>query len=253
MSSDTIMGMLKYKIFIVVVIAVVILLIVQIVLIKYGGESVPAPKIQKEMNFGDPKNKKARYLILGDSTTVGQGADYKDSYAYMTAQHLSSGKYVELLNVGVSGARVADVRQKQLIDSQKFTPNIVLLAVGANDVTHLTRQVTFERDLRAIIEQLKARNPDVKIIVTGVPAMGSVHRFPWPTRQLAGLRTDQLNAIYDKIILDYSLTHAPIAEKTRGAFASNPQYLAKDKFHPNAQGYMLWTTVINSALDVAVD
>jgi len=45
---------------------------------------------------------------------------------------------VILRNLGVSGATWTDVRAAQLPAAVRASPDVVVLAAGANDVTHLT-------------------------------------------------------------------------------------------------------------------
>lgn len=231
--------------------AVVIFILVEFVLIKYGGAAVPVPSIPRDVISFGSSDKTLNYLILGDSTTVGQGTDYKDSYAYRTSEYLAGRNYrVNLINVGVSGATTRDVLQGQLPQTKDFKADVILLSVGANDVTHLTKRIDFKNDLEQVINQLKSSNPDALIVVTGVPAMGSVSRFPWPVRQLAGLRTSQLSNVYEQIIQENNLILAPIAAETGVVFAKNPdKYFAQDKFHPNSEGYGLWTEVITKTFE----
>jgi len=89
-------------------------------------------------------------------------------------------------------------------------------------------------------------------VVTSSPAMDSVTRFPDGAKQLLGLRTRQVNAVFEELIEKNGLIAAPIAEKTRDAFIADPTLTAADNFHPNARGYALWIPVVNQALDVAV-
>ena len=88
--------------------------------------------------------------------------------------------------------------------------------------------------------------------LTGAPDMGAIPRFPQPLRWLAGIRTTAVNRPIQAVIQDKKLTFAPIAAKTGSVFRQNPGLFAADKFHPNSEGYQLWTPVINAALDEAL-
>ena len=80
--------------------------------------------------------------------------------------------------------------------------------------------------------------------------MGSIPRFPWQFKQLAGSRTKRLNTVYARIVQETpDIIMIKIAEKTGDAFKKDPTLFAQDKFHPNARGYVYWTTLINQALD----
>lgn len=235
------------------IVLAIIFIAVELLYISKNGVAVEAPAIPRNAQLFGNSGQALTYVVMGDSTSIGQGTDYHDSYAYQSAKHLAQNHKVKLVNIGVSGARASDVVTQQLAKVDSLKPNLVLLAVGANDVTHFTSSRSFEKSVQTIIDGLKRGNCKLKIVVTGSPAMGSVSRFPVGAKQLAGLRTNQLNNVYRRLIAENSLTFAPIAARTGPAFAADPTLFAKDNFHPNARGYALWTPVINQALDAALE
>ena len=236
-----------------IVLALVIAVIISnFLIIKNSGTPVAVPTIPREVQTignGEP----LRYVILGDSTGVGQGADYKNGIATLTAQHIASKGYtVSYQNFAVSGARVNDVLTKQVGQALLTKPEVVLLAIGANDVTHLTKLHTVETEMKLIVERFKSSNPNIQIIITGSPQMGSVPRFPQPTKSIAKWRTSQINSIFEKIAVDPNVTFAHIADETGGTFIKHPEYFAADNFHPLDVGYGVWIQVINTAIDKAL-
>jgi lysophospholipase L1-like esterase len=235
----------------VVVLALLLFVVVEFLIVKYNGQVVAAPNIPRgpeTLGSGAPLT----YVVMGDSTSIGEGTDYSHSYALASAEHLARNYQVKFINIGISGATVKSVLDVQLAQAVKYKPDAVLLAVGANDATHFTGGKSIQMSLRQIINGLKQANCKVQIVVTGSPAMDSVRRFPWPLKQLMGLRTRQVNNAFAPIIKQDNLTQASIALKTRAAFLADPTLLAADKFHPNARGYALWTPVVNQALDEAL-
>jgi lysophospholipase L1-like esterase len=248
----TILRQHKLVIFISIVVVIVIGFVVfEVLSVMQGGKNVPTPDIPRE-SLVTGEGAKLRYLIMGDSTAVAQGADYAQGYAIATAQHLAGSHQVTMVNVGVSGARAKDVATQQISKAQEYKPDLVLIAVGSNDVTHLTRADSLENSIRSTINQLVKANCDVKIVVTGAAQMGSVPRFPQPLRAAAGLRTTQLNKVFDQIAASQNITFARIAEQTGRQFRQDPSLFAQDNFHPNARGYAVWTPVLNQALDDAL-
>lgn len=197
---------------------------------------------------GDP----LRYLILGDSTAVGIGATEGSGIAIETARHLSRSRGVEMKNLAVSGAQTNDVLVEQLLRIGGFVPDLVLLAFGANDVTHLTTAGSVENDLEKIIGYLLVYNCDVKIVVTGAPDMSTPPRIPWILRGIAGRRTSVLNRVFRRAVETHDLTFAPIAEKTGPLFRSDRSLFSPDEFHPNDRGYRTWVDVLVPALDQAL-
>lgn len=231
--------------------AIILFIVLQLLIIYHRGTPVAVPKTDraaKTVGTGPP----LRYVVMGDSTAVSQGSEYESGYAVASVTHLAKRFQVNVINTGVSGATAESVSRHQLEAAMKHRPDLVLIAVGANDATHFTRGSTIENWMQRTIDGLKEANPAVKIIVTGSPAMDSVSRFPVGAKQLMGLRTTQVNKVFERLIANNNLIHAPIAEKTRDAFLADPTLTASDQFHPNARGYALWNPVINDAIDRAL-
>jgi lysophospholipase L1-like esterase len=220
--------------------------------VRFTGYSVPIPDIPREqITIGD--GPELNYLILGDSTSISQGSDYDDGYVVGSAEALS-GKYTVIhQNYGVSGAVVNDVLVDQLPRSESVKADIALVAIGANDVTHLTTLSSIENDMRQIVSSLKERNPDMKIVLTGSASMGDVKRLGYPVRWAAGFRTRQINKVILSIAEEQNVTFAYVARETGPHFRDNQDtFFAADNFHPNATGYAVWTPVIIDALNHAL-
>ncbi len=244
--------MTSLQIIILILIAIPFLLILLLVaegLIAMSGEKIifqnpdPAPVI-----MGNAPSKMS-YLVLGDSAAAGQGADYSKGIAMQTSLNLTSKYTVTLTNLSQSGATTQDLISKQLDQATKLKPDLVLISISANDLTHLTSTKTIKNNLKTIIEELIRAKCDIKIVLTGTPDMGSVVRFLQPLRWLAGYQTKVQNQIFDQIIQEYEVTLAPIAKETGPAFRADHSLFAEDRFHPNERGYALWTAVINQAIE----
>ncbi len=208
----------------------------------------PAPR-----TFGSGDEPALRYIVLGDSTATGRGAPYERGIAVGSARHLAGpSRRVTLTNLAVSGARFGDVRRDQLAEAARIAPDAVLLAVGANDVTGLTRLGSVRDDLERIVARLRAARCDVAIVVTASPDIGSAPRLAQPLRTVAGWRTRQLNDAVEDVARDRGLVLAPIAERTGRRFRADRSLFAADGFHPSAAGYATWLPVIDDALDHAL-
>ncbi len=235
-----------------IVLALAVFVLAEFLIVVLNGTKVPAPSIPRgpQMLGSGPA---LSYVVMGDSTAIAQGAPYAEGYALYSAEHLAENHRVQFVNLGVSGARAQDVAASQAGQAASYKPDIVLIAVGANDVTHLTSNTSVAASMQTVIDILRRANPAVKIVLTGAPAMGSIPRLPWPLKQLAGSRTRSLNdGVFAPLAARDHLTFAPIAAKTGAAFAADPTLFAADKFHPNARGYALWRPVVTEALDQAL-
>ena len=199
------------------------------------------------MTFGS-SGPRLEYVVLGDSTAAGIGGTYELGIAVSTARELATRNTVVMTNLAVSGARLDDVREHQVEAAARLRPDLVLLSAGANDVTHLTSVRSMREDLRAIVDVLTAANPDVKIVITGSPDMGSPPRIPWLLRGVAACRTRRVNRVFPEEAARHQLEFAPIAEATGPLFRRDRSLFASDAFHPNDRGYATWIPVLNDAL-----
>ncbi len=195
---------------------------------------------------------KTVYVVLGDSTAAGQGGDYEKGIAIETAQELAATRRVAMVNLAVSGARAADVVIDQLPLAERLVPDIAMIVVGANDVTHLTSVTSFRNSLLTTVQRLRTANPGVSIVMTGAPDMGSPPRIPALLRPLAGSRTATVNRMVAALADELRVTFAPIAAETGPLFRSDPTLFSSDDFHPHDRGYATWVPVLNRALARAV-
>ncbi len=192
------------------------------------------------------------YVVLGDSTAAGIGGNYERGIAVSTARELTRQFRVTMTNLSVSGARLKGVRHQQLAAAEALRPDVVLLSAGANDVTHLTPIGSMRRDLREIVQRLKAANAEVRIVITGSPDMGAPPRIPRLLRGCAAHRTEQANRMFEREAAEHDLIFAPIARTTGPLFRADHTLFAEDRFHPNDRGYATWMPALNQALAEAL-
>lgn len=225
-----------------------------LVLLSCSSGATPIPKAdppREARSFGSSDHP-LQYVVLGDSTAAGEGASsYERGIVVATAANLTDRGLV-VRNLAVSGARIHDVVTEQLPKLAGMHPDLVLLDVGANDVIHLTTSRGVTRDLDAVLDQLRALNCDMKIVVTGSPDMGASPRIPFAFRWLSNLRTHRLNVIFERAVRKRGLTFAPIAAKTGPQFRRDHSLFAADLFHPSDRGYATWIPVLNEAIAEAL-
>lgn len=230
----------------------VLFVVTELLIVKFNGKPVAVPQnIPRHQTIGS--GKPVTFVVFGDSTSVAQGGDYSQGIAVHSAEFLANKNYqVQLHNFGVSGARMKDVFTKQLPQmTQK--PDVVLLSISANDVTHLTGIDSIRYDMERVVDSLRRKNPQVQIYITGTPAMGSIPRFPQPLRWLAGKRTEQQNSMFTALAADKRIVNIEIAKHLGPVFTKNPDLFAADKFHPNTKGYAEWNKVITRTLDTTIE
>jgi len=218
---------------------------------------LPEIPLGAERQYGDPAAPPYRIVVAGDSTAHGIGADSVDeSFGARVAQSLAhSDRRVSFTNLGVTGARAEDVLHAQLPNVAALQPDLILLSIGANDVTNWTGEDAYLQKMRTMIDALSDTGATVAVL--DVPAIVSVPLLPLPVRLLFDVRTHRFNDGPHRLIADQQTLDVhnkvilvPIYEETRPIFERDHTNFAADGFHPSSKGYAVWADVILRALRV---
>jgi acyl-CoA thioesterase-1 len=116
-------------------------------------------------------------LFFGDSLTAGYGLeDPESAFPYLVEQKIDSLKLpYKVVSAGLSGETSAGGKNR--IDwLLKQQMDVFVLELGANDGLRGLDVRETERNLQSILDQVKAKFPETKIVVTGMmvpPSMGT--------------------------------------------------------------------------------
>lgn len=212
---------------------------VEIVLARRAPESgEPPPALDGLVGTGP--GPALDVVWLGDSTAAGVGAgSAAGALPTLVAEGLD--RPVRLRVLARSGATVADVLEAQL-PAVPPGADLVLVSVGANDVTHLTGRDDFERQYRELVERLPGSVP---VVLLGIPDMGAIPRLAQPLRWLAGVRGGRFDDVVQAVARSTGAAYVDIAGATGPAFRREPQrYFADDGYHPSAEGYRRWSRAV---------
>jgi lysophospholipase L1-like esterase len=217
---------------------------------------------------GEPIGARLRLTVLGDSTTVGVGVTSASlSLPYRIAQLIADARQrsVHVATWGYAGARVEHVIGDQVVKAAKplqreppdapgFLPSsqIVVIVIGANDATHRTPTAAFRRDLRAVLERIRAEAPQAEIVVAGIPRLRGILVHLEPLIAIADTWGALLRRIQRQEALRGGAAFADLAREVvprlRGRI-DRAEALAADQFHPGPQVYATWADVIVEALE----
>ena len=114
-------------------------------------------------------------VFYGDSLTAGYGIDPESTFPALIGKALEQkGKNVKVVNAGVSGETSAGGLSR--VDWVLRQPvDIFVLELGANDGLRGLPVEQTKKNLQALIDKVKAKNPNVKIVIAGMmvpPNMG---------------------------------------------------------------------------------
>lgn len=184
------------------------------------------------------------YVALGDSAAQGVGASSADKgYVGLVAARLSeaTGRPVAITNLSVSGAVSADVVRDQLdtFRSLPFTPDVVTMDIGANDVIFPHSNVEKFTDSLATI-------------LSTVPRGSFIADVPWVMvpgmdKQSAAMSQKAAEMVSER---GHHLVELHRTSRELGYFRYH-RTTAKDWFHPNDRGYLGWADAFWESIEAS--
>lgn len=176
-------------------------------------------------------------LFLGDSLTEGYRLAKEEAYPALVEKELKKKhKDIKVINGGVSGATSAS-GLKRLDWYLKAKPQIMVLALGANDGLRGLKLTETEKNLSNVIE--KAQERGIEVILAGMKM---------PTNMGEPYRT-QFESIYPKLAKKYSLKLIPFLLEGVGGV---PAHNLPDGIHPNPKGHEIMAKTVLKVLESAL-
>lgn len=195
-----------------------------------------------------------RVLIVGDSSAAGVGVGTQDeAFAGQLAQALAerTGAAVGWQLVATSGHTARDAA-RALAGATLAPADLLVTAVGVNDVVSQTRPAQFLRELDEIHALAIARAQVTHSWHCGLPPMGTFPLLPQPLRWILGRDAAHLdNALVRHLEGQTARLHLalPDAPRMPGKDDSTPEgWMARDGFHPGLLGYRQWGRQVAAAL-----
>ncbi|GHC67412.1 SGNH/GDSL hydrolase family protein [Streptomyces cinnamoneus] len=179
--------------------------------------------------------------VLGDSTAAGQGVHRpRQTPGALLASGLAAvaERPVELRNVALPGAQSYDLERQvaQILAGPDRVPDVCVIMIGANDVTH---RVPYARSVRLLSEAVRRlRGAGCEVVVGTCPDLGTIEPVYQPLRWLARRLSRQLAAAQTIGVLEAGGRTVSLGDLLGPEFAANPRELfGPDNYHPSAEGY----------------
>ncbi|PYL08824.1 MAG: hypothetical protein DME34_03755 [Verrucomicrobia bacterium] len=190
---------------------------------------------------------KIRYVALGDSYTIGEGATANESWPALLTRHLNQqGVDVDLVaNPSVTGWTTKDLIERELPVFRKEKPNFATLLAGVNDWVQGVDEKTFRQRFSSIVDDmLKVLENRKRLLIVTIPDFGVTPTGPMYAR---GRSISDGIASFNKVIADESKKRGvrvvDIFELSK-KMDSDPALVAADGLHPSAKEYAEWEQVI---------
>ena len=179
-----------------------------------------------------------KVALLGDSSAAGYGVHRVEE---TPGARLASGvaeladRRVHLRAFAVVGARSSDLAT-QLGRALPTDPDVAVILIGANDVTHRVLPAASVRHLSEAVRRL--RDAGVAVLVGTCPDLGTIEPIMPPLRQIARLWSRRLAAAQTIAVLEEGGRTVSVGSILGPEFAAAPAVLfGPDRFHPSASGY----------------
>ena len=162
-------------------------------------------------------------LVLGDSLSVGFGLKSREAYPALLAKKLrAAGLNFQVTNASQTGG-TTEGGLERLPAHLKRKIDIFILELGINDAFRGVPVDQIENNLQQMIDKVKARNPDVRVLIAGM--------------QLPNYAADDYVSAFGKMF-------AELAAKNGGSLVpylldgvgGDPSLNLPDGIHPNAAG-----------------
>lgn len=177
-------------------------------------------------------------VILGDSGAAGFGVERPEqTTGAVCAQVLSQvlGCPVDLVSLAVVGAQSGDL-EGQVDRLEPPWPDLAVVVVGANDVTH---RVTPGRSVALLTQTIARLNEHgVQVVVGTCPDLGTVRPIPHPLRWVARRWSRSLAAAQMVASVEAGARAVALADLLGPEFDAHPERMfGPDQFHPSVEGY----------------
>ena len=186
-----------------------------------------------------------KVALLGDSSAAGYGVDrVEETPGALLASGLAerANRRVHLREFAMIGAKSSDLAG-QIDRAMLLTPDVVVILIGANDVTHTVLPSASVRHLSEGVRRL--READIMVVVGTCPDLGTIKPIAPPLKQVARAWSRRLAAAQTIAVLQEGGRTVSLGSILGPEFAAAPALLfGPDQFHPSADGYRSLVTVL---------
>jgi lysophospholipase L1-like esterase len=188
--------------------------------------------------YGSAGGEPLTLALLGDSSAAGLGVQetwQTPGVLLATGLADAAGRPVQLVTAARVGARSADLVQ-QIEQVRPHHPDVVVVMIGANDVTSRTRPSEAVEHLGRAVRRLRAGG--VEVVVCTCPDLGTVEPILQPLRLVARVWSRQMAAAQTIAVVEAGGRTVSLGDVLGPEFAARPTELfGPDRFHPSAMGY----------------
>ncbi|KIN70834.1 Lipolytic enzyme, G-D-S-L [Sulfitobacter noctilucae] len=216
-------------------------LMAQAMRVRRTAQSLPEAAGPREGTFG--AGPVLRLTIIGDSSAAGVGvARQSEALSGQLVNMLGTAFTVQWHLDALTGATTrSTIARLQLAQSRPG--DVVITALGVNDVTRLIPAATWVRQQNTLFDRVQHLYQPRQIYVTGMAPLGRFPLLPDPLRWTLGRHADRLERQREKLIATRNdCTLVPFNTTLDSGL------MATDGFHPGPNLYALWAKEMASRI-----
>jgi lysophospholipase L1-like esterase len=179
-------------------------------------------------------------VVLGDSSAAGYGVHRpRETPGALLATGISRRlrRPVRLRRLAVVGSLSAGLAY-QVDSALEHHPDLAMIMIGGNDVTHRTPVPVATRHLVDAVRRLRAAG--ARVVVGTCPDLGAIEPIKPPLRWVARRWSRQLAAAQTVAVVEAGGWTVSLGDLLGARFAAEPaRMFSADRFHPSADGYAL--------------
>ncbi|MFC7531438.1 SGNH/GDSL hydrolase family protein [Actinoplanes sp. GCM10030250] len=177
-------------------------------------------------------------VILGDSSAAGYGVHRpRETPGALFATGISRRlrRPVRLHRLAVVGVVSAGLPY-QVDAALEYSPDIAVILIGGNDVTHASARNSAVGHLADTVRRLRAAG--CRVVVGTCPDIGAIKPIKPPLRWLARRWSRQLAAAQTVAVVEAGGRTVSLGNLLGPMFEADPvRMFSSDRFHPSAEGY----------------
>ena len=186
---------------------------------------------------------KIRYVAIGDSYTIGEGASEEESWPSLLTKHLQKeGIDIELIaNPSRTGWTTKDAIDYELSVYKSSKPNFATLLIGVNDWVQGISKDEFRKRLAFLIDEMlkELPNNDRLLVITIPDFSATSNGYFYSNGRDISNGILEFNSIIKEEAKKRNLKVVDIFTLSKG-MSNDRNLVAKDGLHPSAKEYALW-------------
>lgn len=196
------------------------------------------------------------YVALGDSYTIGTGAEPNEAWPSVLTKHLNeAGIKTELLaNPSRNGFSTQNLIDIELPVFDKSDANFVTLLIGVNDWVRNVPTETYHKNLVFIIDHILKKLKDKKrLLLVTIPDFGVTPQGAmYGSGRNISAGISEFNEIIKTEAQKRDLVCVDIFALSK-AMKDEPSLIANDGLHPSAKEYAEWEKLIFPAAQTLLE